>query len=398
VNPSDEIRLILLCAGTKINDDKMADSYGLLNRHFNWEGIRQTSLHHDIAPLLYHGLKKIQKNQPVPHQVMDKLKQAYHANVARNMYLYAELDRILMRFKEEGVSVIILKGAALAQAVYGDIGLRSMGDIDLLVKREDLSAAQELMSDLGYVQSTSHCAEEWNAKKEHHLPIYSHPDKSVLVEVHWHISRHFLDNDIGDWWARAQVAKIGNCRALIPSPEDMLLHLCLHLFNHGYDQMTLRGYCDISEILRRYGMKIDWHQFRERVSKYKVHKPVYTILYFIKDLNGNYKKLLGWINPYYVDFKLLALIEKRLIKTDSIHSDILAELVQCVTEDSLRRKAMIILSHIFPARHKMSTRYPSLPNSWKIYFYYLIRPFQLVVKYGKHVREIFGIKKYSTED
>ena len=85
-----------------------------------------------------------------PQEVMDQLRAAYHGNLARNMYLYAELRRILEALREKDVEVIFLKGAALAKTVYGDIGLRQMSDIDILAKKEDLPKAVELLFHMGY--------------------------------------------------------------------------------------------------------------------------------------------------------------------------------------------------------------------------------------------------------
>jgi len=51
--------------------------------------------------------------------------------LARNLLLYHELPRILKVLSP--LPVIVLKGAALAATIYHRIGLRTMGDLDLLV-------------------------------------------------------------------------------------------------------------------------------------------------------------------------------------------------------------------------------------------------------------------------
>ena len=46
-------------------------------------------------------------------ETLDKLKKAYYANLARNMYLFSELRRILEAFNNKKVDTMVLKGAAL---------------------------------------------------------------------------------------------------------------------------------------------------------------------------------------------------------------------------------------------------------------------------------------------
>jgi hypothetical protein len=49
-----------------------------------------------------------------------------------------------------GVGSVVLKGAALAHAFYPDPAMRSYGDLDLLVRGEDWSAALDVLGELGF--------------------------------------------------------------------------------------------------------------------------------------------------------------------------------------------------------------------------------------------------------
>jgi hypothetical protein len=66
------------------------------------------------------------------------------------MVLYRQLKEILIEFNKNNIPVILLKGAHLAQFVYGNIALRLMSDIDLLVKKEDLGCACAIIIKYGY--------------------------------------------------------------------------------------------------------------------------------------------------------------------------------------------------------------------------------------------------------
>jgi hypothetical protein len=52
-----------------------------------------------------------------------------HDTAFRNMFLHSELMRVLRAAR---VSVIVLKGVAMADAIYSSIASHPMNDIDLL--------------------------------------------------------------------------------------------------------------------------------------------------------------------------------------------------------------------------------------------------------------------------
>ncbi len=395
MNLSNENRLLLYCAQTRIPEDTLNKVKDIMNLPLNWEGVLESALSQGIAPLLYNNLKKIRSSHFVPKKIMDKLKKAHYANVARNMYHYEELKSILEAFSGKGVKVIVLKGAALDKIVYGDIGLRTFGDLDLLVKKEDLPYAKKIMSDLEYVSTSGKMSEEWRRMNHFHLQPYIQPDKNIVVEIHWHITRDSFHINIDEWWDMAKVIKIDNCQALILSPEDMLIHLCLHLFNHGYNKITLRGLCDIIGTLTYYRKEINWQRFQDKVDKYKISKPVYTILYFINKHERDDDNSLRWVKPKLVNLKLLTLIEKRILGEHGVHSDIPKQLVQSIAADKFSKKVKVLHNIIFPTREEMVKRYPISFSSKKIYFYYIIRPFYLFFRYGGFILEIIRLRKHS---
>ncbi len=85
----------------------------------------------------------------MPKEVALALKTTYYQTAANNAVLFKELDRILAAFAEAEIPVIVLKGAALAQTLYPDPGLRPMGDLDLFVRPEDFNVRQPDAAGIG---------------------------------------------------------------------------------------------------------------------------------------------------------------------------------------------------------------------------------------------------------
>ena len=388
MNLSDENRLLLFCSQTIISETRVVQLNDLLSRSLNWEYITDSAFSWNVAQLLYHNLKDLGNRRLIPPEVLEKLKKAYHGNTARNMYLYAELRNIVNAFHNTGLDVIALKGAALAGIVYNDAGLRPMMDIDLLVREEDVRSAQRIMTDLSYIAAGEGKSEQWYREKHFHLPRYRHQQKPVVVEIHWHFTENTFGIDIKKWWERAREANLMGCRVLVLSPEDMLVHLCIHLYNHGYkNSFILRGLCDIAETLRHYEAELDWKLLGDEIMKHGIEKQVHSMLYLAREFYDLKESSLPLISLNQADHRFLKILEKSLF-ADQGNGSINPHLLKSMVFDTFLQKARYLWPQIFPSREEMAKRYPVSPSSKMIFFYYLLHPFHLMAKYGKSAVEI----------
>ncbi len=380
MNLTNESRLLILCAQHGIPGNKHEGTSSLLSPRIKWDGFLNDAISHGIAPLVHKSMKDIFDKTSVPQEVRDKLADIYHGNLARNVYIRSELERILRVFNEKGIEVMLLKGAALAGTVYGDIGLRAMSDIDLLVRPECLDRVKEIMSDLAYVAESGARAEEWYKKNHFHLPPFIHKEKPIIVEIHWNVTVDSPGINVNEWWGRAREIKLGEASVLIPSPEDMVLHLCISIYHGNYNKAALRGLCDIIHTIRYFSEKTDWKLFREAVGQSEIARPVYSILFLIRKYFDSSKQSLSWLDRVQVDLKFTAMVEKIIFNSDS---DSYTVFMQSLAADTKWKKTKIFFNAIFSSRDKMSERYLVQSDSAKVYLYYAYRPIELSVKYGR---------------
>lgn len=386
---SPENRLLLYCARTRVPEHMVADLNDLLTRGLDWAYITDAAFTRNIAQLLYDNLKNLGNLRLIPPEVMEDLKGAYHANIARNMFLYAELRNMVDAFRNAGVPVLVLKGAALAGIVYRDAGLRHMMDLDLLVRKDDLGTAQRVMTDMQYVAATGLQSEQWHREQHFHLPLYRHPEKPVVVEIHWHVTGSSSGLDITKWWERAREVDLMECRVLVFSPEDMLLHLCIHLFNHAYENaFVLRGLCDIAELLRCCGAEMDRELLQHEIQEYGMEKQVHSILYLVKRYHELPSPSQLLTNLDHADLRFIEILEKNLF-ADGGNVPINSHLLKSLIFDTVPEKVRYLLPRIFLSREEMAKRYTASPSSGKIFLYYLVHPFDLMAKYGKSLLAIF---------
>jgi len=115
-----------------------------------WHTILAAASQYGVVPILFHTLNHVHSDLYIPQAIWTQMKHTYYRSAARNMRLYRELVKILSALNSQGISVILLKGAHLAESVYKNLALRPMVDIDLLARKEDLLKVHEILLQQGY--------------------------------------------------------------------------------------------------------------------------------------------------------------------------------------------------------------------------------------------------------
>ena len=119
----------------------------------DWPLALQRAAYHQVASLLYVCLERDGRLASIPDSVADALRAAFDQVASRTQALYAELGLLLDALAEGDIEAIVLKGIALALALYGQAGARSMVDLDIMVRPGDVPGAEAILRRIGYRQS-----------------------------------------------------------------------------------------------------------------------------------------------------------------------------------------------------------------------------------------------------
>lgn len=382
---SSEDKLLLYCSRLSINEDIKCKIEEILSNVLDWNYIVDCSVKQGISPLFYWNMKKISSGKDVPSEVMKNLEKMYYSNLARNMLLYDELNKILTAFKKANIDTIVLKGAFLAEEIYKNIGLRPMSDIDLLIKEEDIQKAKKELTELKYSATSIHQTklhEQFQTVLGNELSVIHH-NKKIAIDLHWDIqSPHIpFEVDINKFWNNARLIKIAGIETLTFVPENLLQHLCLHMDKHinisgSPPAKPLRDYCDIAEVTRHYKDTINWDYFLQSSKDYGIEEPVFQGLFIAKEYFGA-----------FVPENVLS--ELKSVKSNICFEEIFQGLTkedpnkkyQCLETERLANlkkvkgiwnKSRIIFGYAFPSKEFMIYCY-SIKNEKQIYRYYLIR-------------------------
>jgi len=263
--------------------------------------LEQNTFHQDLAEhfdqakklgvshILYYRLKQSRALSRLPDQIAKQCQKRFYWSHARNMKRFGRLKEVLQAFSLEEIPVIALKGAVLANLVYPHMGLRPMSDVDLLVHEEHLGKAEHLLHSLGCHENETNHSREWYRNHHHHLVPYVSRDGSLIIEVHRQLIPLEAPITIPnhDLWKRSNVADIvgKSCRVL--SPEDLLIHLSLHLAVDSYIG-KLRTLYDLKETIKHYEAEIDWDTLLKLAKEYKISKYLFYAFGLTKGtLNAN---------------------------------------------------------------------------------------------------------------
>jgi hypothetical protein len=356
----------------------------------DWDVFIATSGWLGVAPLLYHRLRICHPDVSIPANVMGRLRQAYLENAARNVGLYHRLGKLLELLRRDNISVIVLKGAHLAELVYGNWALRSMCDVDLLVHRDDLMRVEAVLLAIGYTPLQYN---RTTGKDNKHFG-YILSKRELYLEVHWAIlpSMYPFDTDISGQWERSQPATIAGYEVAVLCPEDLLLHLCLHACEHRL-KPGLRNLCDICETLRHNKGGIDWELVQLRTRQRGMGKCVYITLRLARELLGVILPdgLEESLKPDDFDERFMALAREQVFSTGMGTGHILSLSPYVAkfwgSKRLLDKPALFlkILKKVFPPREVMAREYPLPSGSIRIYFYYAMRFRELLQLQGHHL-------------
>ncbi|MBP9011765.1 MAG: nucleotidyltransferase family protein [Syntrophaceae bacterium] len=278
--PDPEIKLMLECLKDDPPEIKGRQLAAL--GPDEWQALFTAAKRHRVSPILYHTLNRAGLTASAPPDVAEEMKRSYYANAQRNMLAYRQLENIVHDLNKLNIPVILLKGAHLAKYVYGNIALRVMADLDLLVRSEDIGPACGVLINHGYRAPL-----DGLGISEMHAPPFRNENHDK-IELHFNIADAELGKrfDVEDFWQRAQPLAVGDATALALAPEDNMLHICIHsAIGHCFDN-AMRALLDIRQIVEHYGTALNWQQLIHTARQLRVTNALYFMLASTRNLLG----------------------------------------------------------------------------------------------------------------
>lgn len=244
-----------------------------LLRHWKW--IEAERLDAPVAHLLH--------STAIPDR-LGFLRGVYESNLARNIVIASKTQELFGRFHAAGISFAPLKGFYLLNTVYG-IAERSMNDVDVLVRPEEIQKAIEIAVAMNYFVA-SPLPDKITHNRNINSVFLRENDGWFAVHLHWNIINTSAPSPSAnpesiatDIWKGTVEIQREHFRFRALSSEATLIHLCEHAFKHSFSMMYLL--LDICKFVHR--VPIDGRAARKLAEKWGLLPVVATTLTLLSE-------------------------------------------------------------------------------------------------------------------
>jgi hypothetical protein len=249
------------------------------------------------------------------------------------------------------------------------MGLREMNDIDVLARPADLTRIAAILSGMGYAPLAPICVDT-TLKEGHHLPPIVKKGYAAF-EIHWNLTlpNESYSIDPGCLWDRVVPVNIAGCDVLTLSPEDLLLHLCMHTSYHHQFAFGLRPSCDIAETISRFGSTLDWRTVTEQAVRRGWQRGVYLALLLAKELAGAEVPgdIMERLRPADMTKALFETVRNQILTDKGFAVSVPGPFADLLESRRLRDKIRIFWQRVFLPRAIIAPLYSVPMDSVRIY-------------------------------
>ncbi len=206
----------------------------------DWDNLLASAEAHGVTELLLAPLSSSALN--VPARIVEQLEQHQLEVTGLSLKRATQLVGLLRHLSDHGIRALTFKGPTLAAGAYGHLGRRLSNDLDILVRRRDISRVRPLLLADGYTLP---------ARTRHRTGSLAYGlfpgagrDDTLLpgqpwqtaVDVHiafayWTLGIRLDTNELFD---RAVTVDVAGHAVATLCPNDLLLVLAIHGMMHGW--------------------------------------------------------------------------------------------------------------------------------------------------------------------
>lgn len=182
--------------------------------------------------------------------------------------------------------VVLMKGAAYVAAGLKAGEGRHIGDLDIMVAREDLPQVEAALLAAGWEWVKEDAYDDaYYRDHMHELPPLIHKERDRMIDVH-HTILPLTARPKPDAAAMLADAVPLDNGLYVFSPADMVIHSAAHLFADGELDGGLRNLWDIHCLLTEFSEQDEgfWTALQNRARQHQLYTPVYRAVWMAWEL------------------------------------------------------------------------------------------------------------------
>lgn len=354
-----------------------------------WDAIATFAQDHGVAPLLHERLQASGVLATLPDSAQAVLVAARRTAAFENLRHYAEFRRISVAFSRRGIPLMALKGLHLAEQVYGDVSLRPMSDMDILVPESRVAEAVAAMQAIDYGPDGDLSGSVRKMLESKCNLGFAHRRHDVYVEVHWKLSEPGSPYaaPMDEIWQAARPAQLGASDARVMSPEFLLLYVCAHLACNHVFSLNLRALYDVAAIVG--GVPgLDWERFAREAVGHGWHRGVAVVLRLAHDNLGVAvpDRVLDALGAGALDATLLGDALEHILSRPGFPRELVnAPNVVNLSGQAFRAKVATVWRRVFVAPAELALLYGIPERSLRLPLWYAVRLRDLLRTYVPRV-------------
>ncbi|MDD3124095.1 MAG: nucleotidyltransferase family protein [Candidatus Izemoplasmatales bacterium] len=342
-----------------------------------------------LSGMVYKTLQPLNDEQ----NVLPLFKRDYYEYVRTDTLQSKTIEEVRQIFSASYIDHIFLKGSFLKN-IYPETYMRSMGDIDILVKRDKMRLVHQILDEYKYIN--------WSNSSAHDC---FYKGRKIFLEIHPKLDSEFdpkysllFENG---WEETTKTASYEYEFKPMFHLAYLLYHMIKHLSSAG---IGLRNILDIGLFVQKYETNLPSKLLHDYLDKFHIDTFFLNIIYLaISYFNFKYQE--DYLADYQVDAEFTKNITSFILKS-GVHGQgkennpFLSGMTRTtLSENNIKKgKFIYILSKLFPPYRMMRggdyayiDKFPILlPISW------VHRAFKLIFKKPKNT--MTKLKKLKIDD
>lgn len=374
LNITAEQKLLLNLARPFLSEPEQAELLSFATQHPSLDINKVFSLAFDceVAGFVY---KNSKGSGIFPDDLKIKLQGHYQKNGLRGILALKETLDVMKTLGKNDILAIPLKGAFASETIFKDISVYPFGDIDILIKRNDLFKSKDILCSQCQYSSVDSILESDLLESHYHIIL----NKKFTLEIHWNLVKRYFKIKDGFWWETAQPMTWNNIPVMDLSVENNILYNVFRLFDHCFH--PLRFFVLMSGIIEKNKDVIDWEKLVSTARHYKMEKLVLFTLFVCHELLKTPLPESMHLKPKKEYLLFRSLVCSGLLSgVKRKHFRMLIYNLILIDFQTLGR---VLAGRLFPTKAELRLRYNLSPSSKLVSFYYFLNPILLLFKSKK---------------